>query len=85
MDLRTSPADEAFRAGLREFLAAQLPTIPAQPARDDWPARRTWDTDWQRRLFDAGYAGLNWPKEYGGQEASPNGLALGIGFGQSSF
>src|SRR6478735_3264620 len=71
MDLRTSPDDEAFRAGLREFLAEQLPTIPPQPGRDDWPARRKWDTDWQRRLFDAGYAGLNWPKEYGGQEASP--------------
>ena len=23
--------------------------------------------DWQRRLFEAGYAGLAWPKEYGGQ------------------
>jgi alkylation response protein AidB-like acyl-CoA dehydrogenase len=71
MDLRTSPADEEFRAGLREFLAASLPTVPPPPPRDDWPARRTWDTDWQRRLFDAGYAGLNWPKQYGGQEASP--------------
>jgi alkylation response protein AidB-like acyl-CoA dehydrogenase len=72
MDLRTAPEDEAFRAGLREFLASALPTVPPQPARDDWPARRAWDTDWQRRLFDAGYAGLNWPKEYGGQEAPPS-------------
>ncbi len=31
-----------------------------------------WDTDWQRRLFDAGYAGLNWPKEYGGQDGAPS-------------
>jgi alkylation response protein AidB-like acyl-CoA dehydrogenase len=41
------------------------------PARDAWDARRKWDTDWQRRLFDAGYAGLHWPAEYGGRGASP--------------
>ena len=72
MDLRNSAEDEAFRAGLREWLAATLPGIPAQPARDDWTARRGWDTDWQRRLFDASYAGLNWPTEYGGQNAPPS-------------
>jgi alkylation response protein AidB-like acyl-CoA dehydrogenase len=72
MDLRTSEADEAFRAELREFLAAALPALPPQPDRDDWEARRGWDTDWQRRLFDAGLAGMNWPKEYGGREAPPS-------------
>src|SRR5690349_21822276 len=41
------------------------------PARDAWVDRRKWDTDWQRRLFDAGWAGLHWPKEYGGRGASP--------------
>ena len=40
MDLRTSPDDEAFRAGLREFLAEQLPTIPPQPGRDDMEGLR---------------------------------------------
>ena len=68
MDLRNSEADEAFRADLRTWLASELPKLPPQPARDDWNARRAWDTDWQRRLFDNGYAGLNWPKEYGGQD-----------------
>ena len=72
MDLRYSDADEEFRAGLREWLASELPNLPAQPSRDDWTARRAWDTDWQRRLFDAGYAGINWPKEYGGQGATPS-------------
>lgn len=72
MDLRFSEADEAFRSNLRAWLATALPELAPQPARDDWNARRTWDTDWQRRLFDAGYAGLNWPKEYGGQDAPPS-------------
>ncbi|MBM3673920.1 MAG: acyl-CoA dehydrogenase [Actinobacteria bacterium] len=72
MDLRYSDEDEAFRAELRAWLAAELAVLAPQPVRDDWDARRRWDTDWQRRLFDAGYAGLSWPKEYGGQDASPS-------------
>jgi alkylation response protein AidB-like acyl-CoA dehydrogenase len=71
MDLRYSEADEAFRAGLRAWLARELPRLPPPPARDDWAARRRFDTGWQRRLFDAGYAGINWPRAYGGREASP--------------
>ncbi len=72
MDLRYSDVDEAFRARLREWLSSELPKLPEQPPRDDWSARRGWDTDWQRRLFDAGYAGINWPKEFGGQGATPS-------------
>ncbi len=72
MDLRYSEADEAFRAELRAWLAHTLPALPAHPARDDWPARVRYDTDWQRRLFDAGYAGMSWPKAYGGRDASPS-------------
>jgi alkylation response protein AidB-like acyl-CoA dehydrogenase len=71
MELRYSDADEAFRADLRAWLATALPSIPPSPPRDAWEERRKWDTDWQRRLFDAGYAGLHWPKEYGGRGASP--------------
>ena len=71
MELAYSDVDEAFRAELRAWLDATLPALAAQPARDAWDARRKWDTDWQRRLFDAGYAGLHWPKEYGGRGASP--------------
>jgi alkylation response protein AidB-like acyl-CoA dehydrogenase len=72
VNLRDSEAEAAFRAELREWLAGVLPSLPAHPRRDDWSARRRFDTDWQRRLFDAGYAGLAWPREYGGRDASPS-------------
>src|SRR6185436_1748338 len=71
MDLRDSDAEAAFRAELREWLARTLPELATAPGRDDWPARVRFDTDWQRRLFDAGYAGVSWPAEYGGRDASP--------------
>ncbi|MDQ1477873.1 MAG: hypothetical protein QOE62_3102 [Actinomycetota bacterium] len=71
MELRYSDADESFRAELHAWLGTALPALPPQPPRDAWPERRKWDTEWQRRLFDAGYAGLHWPKEYGGRGASP--------------
>ena len=47
-----------------------LPTLPAKPPGDDWDDRRAYDTGWQRRLFDAGYAGISWPVEYGGRGAT---------------
>jgi alkylation response protein AidB-like acyl-CoA dehydrogenase len=72
MDLRYSEADEAFRAELRAWLGQTLPTLSAPPRRDDWAGRRRFDTDWQRRLFDAGYAGLSWPRRYGGRDAPPS-------------
>jgi hypothetical protein len=71
MDLRYSESEEAFRAGLRAWLAEVLPTLPPRPSLLDWPARRVFDTTWQRMLFDAGYAGIDWPVEGGGRGASP--------------
>lgn len=71
MDLRYSESDERFRSELRIWLAEALPLLPPEPARNDWDGRRTYDTEWQRRLFDAGYAGINWPVEAGGRGASP--------------
>ncbi len=70
MDLRYSDADEKFRAELRAWLAAQVPMHGPPPARHDWDARRAWDLGWQRKLYDAGYAGVNWPKAYGGRGAT---------------
>ncbi|MGO9061587.1 MAG: acyl-CoA dehydrogenase [Candidatus Binataceae bacterium] len=72
MDLSYSAAEEAFREKVRSFLAANLPPgwgtkSYVQPARD---AQTEFLREWQRKLYDAGLLGLEWPKEYGGQGAS---------------
>ena len=71
MDLRYSAAEDQFRDELRAWLVTTLPTLGAAPPADDWPARRAFDSRWQRLLFDAGYAGVDWPTEGGGRGASP--------------
>ncbi|WP_409058285.1 acyl-CoA dehydrogenase family protein [Streptomyces sp. SYP-A7185] len=71
MDLTYTEEEESFRAGLREWLARTLPHLPPRPDPLDWPGRRAYDTGWQRRLYDAGYAGLHWPVDAGGQGATP--------------
>jgi alkylation response protein AidB-like acyl-CoA dehydrogenase len=72
VDLRYSDSDEEFRHELRSWLAGVLPGLPPEPPLDDWPARRAYDTHWQRLLHDAGYAGVDWPKAFGGLGASPS-------------
>jgi len=71
VELRFSDEEEAFRAKLTAWLDEVLPTVGPPPPMDDWEARRAYDCQWQRMLFDAGYAGINWPAEVGGLGASP--------------
>ncbi|MFI9185717.1 acyl-CoA dehydrogenase family protein [Streptomyces goshikiensis] len=71
MDLTYTEEEREFRARLRAWLAKVLPELPARPSPDDWPGRRAHDTGWQRRLYDAGYAGLHWPLDAGGRGATP--------------
>ncbi|EKF21306.1 acyl-CoA dehydrogenase, N-terminal domain protein [Mycolicibacterium hassiacum DSM 44199] len=68
MDLNDSPAEARFRARLRAWLADTLPTLPWPEPADMHERRRFWSV-WQRKLFDAGFAGLSWPAEYGGAGA----------------
>jgi alkylation response protein AidB-like acyl-CoA dehydrogenase len=70
VDLLWSEEDEHFRAELRSWLEKALAQLAPEPAREDWAARRARDTTWQRMLYDAGYAGINWPSEFGGRGAS---------------
>ncbi len=68
MDLSFSPAEETFRAEVREWLAANVPDPPLESGdtRDGF-ARHL---EWERTLFDAGYAVVSWPRRYGGRDAS---------------
>ncbi|WP_060179492.1 acyl-CoA dehydrogenase [Streptomyces sp. IMTB 1903] len=71
MDLAYTEEEQDFRARLREWLHKALPELPARPSPDDWPGRRAYDLGWQRRLYEAGYAGLHWPVDAGGRGATP--------------
>jgi alkylation response protein AidB-like acyl-CoA dehydrogenase len=55
VDLRDSPDEAAFREGIRTWLQENL------PAGDQ--------REWSRKMYEAGYAGLTWPEEYGGYGA----------------
>ncbi len=71
MDLRYTEEEGAFRDELRNWLVDAVPAHGPAPDEDDWEATRAYDAAWQRTLFDAGYAGINWPVEFGGRGASP--------------
>ncbi|HEX8804209.1 MAG TPA: acyl-CoA dehydrogenase family protein [Acidimicrobiales bacterium] len=71
MRLQDSPAEERFRKEVRTWLPEVVPTLPDKPAATDWAGRRAYDTGWQARLHEAGYAGINWPEAYGGVGATP--------------
>jgi alkylation response protein AidB-like acyl-CoA dehydrogenase len=70
VDLRYSESDEKFRAELCAWLKEAVPAHGDPPGIHDWASRRDYDTSWQRKLYEAGYAGINWPAEYGGRDAS---------------
>jgi len=61
---------DAFRREVREWLAANMEPLPPGTARmameDPPPELVARSRVLQRRLFDAGYAGITYPKEYGG-------------------
>jgi alkylation response protein AidB-like acyl-CoA dehydrogenase len=71
MHLRDSESDATFRLEVRNWLRDAVATLPPPPSSDDWDGRRSFDSTWQRMLFDAGYAGINWPSEHGGRGATP--------------
>jgi alkylation response protein AidB-like acyl-CoA dehydrogenase len=70
MDLADSPEEARFRAEVRGWLAEVLPRLP-WPEPQDMVEKLPFWRQWQRTLFDAGYAGLSWPTGYGGQGADP--------------
>jgi alkylation response protein AidB-like acyl-CoA dehydrogenase len=68
MDLTFSEKETAFRDELRGWLAENPP--PPEPAGGGEDASYAWRRDWQRTLYDAGWAAPGRPVEYGGRGAS---------------
>jgi alkylation response protein AidB-like acyl-CoA dehydrogenase len=75
MDFNDTAEEAAFRAEAHAFLAAN-----AEPKAGARPVLRQSGVDaeavqrckaWQAKKADAGFAGLTWPKRFGGREASP--------------
>src|SRR5207245_874919 len=66
MDLRDGKEEAAFRATLRAWLEANVPAGLRGFRGWSDPAALALGRDWSKRLAEAGYAGLTWPKEDGG-------------------
>lgn len=79
MDLTYTADEEAFRAELRAWLSANIPeewTAPGfwagLPEAENFELRRNWERD--KAL--AGFAGIQWPVEYGGRGGTPGMKAI---------
>jgi alkylation response protein AidB-like acyl-CoA dehydrogenase len=68
VDLADSPEEAEFRAQVRAWLGKTLPLLP-WPEPVELVEKLPFWRQWQRRLFADGYAGLSWPREYGGRGA----------------
>jgi alkylation response protein AidB-like acyl-CoA dehydrogenase len=71
MDFDFSPEEEGYRLEVRAWLENNVPAWWRERAedRDDLPGDDAFERlrEWHRDLYDAGYVGVTWPKEYGGQ------------------
>ncbi|MYA15569.1 MAG: acyl-CoA dehydrogenase, partial [Gammaproteobacteria bacterium] len=67
MDFNDTPEEAAFREEAREWLKANVPTREELEGLDEIEASKLW----QKRKYDAGWACIRWPAEYGGRSASP--------------
>jgi len=79
MDFDDTIEEAAFRALARDWIAANAPkhleaelthaSFGANPVKSEDPLKAS--KAWQKKKADAGWACLNWPKEYGGGGRSP--------------
>ena len=74
MDLNDSPEQAEYRAKVRAWLEEhkdEAPVLRGEGAIEDEEAAIVAHRAWQRELAEAGFVGLTWPKEYGGQGLGP--------------
>src|SRR5687768_8931504 len=75
MDFTLTPDQQTFRDRVRSWLKENLPAESSARTRrptSDIPRPEQYDfmRKWQRRMYEAGFVGLTWPKEAGGQGLS---------------
>ncbi len=74
MDLRFTDEDEAFRNEVAEFLETELggrfSAVRHRGGPGDDTALIEERKEWEKRLGQAGWIGLSWPKALGGRELS---------------
>ena len=72
MDLGLTPSELRFRDELRTWLKVNAPPKPDLTVNTTHAATAFHQQikDWQRKLFDGGYAGIAWPKDFGGRGAT---------------
>ncbi len=67
MDLSLTESEAAFRDEVRTWLQENHPG--PSPEGDD-QAEFEFRRSWQRKMHEAGWAGISWPEEYGGKGAT---------------
>jgi alkylation response protein AidB-like acyl-CoA dehydrogenase len=67
MDLTLTAEEEAFQRELRAWLEENHPG-PSPRGGDQ--SQFDFEREWQRKLHEGGWAGISWPKEYGGRGAT---------------
>ena len=72
VDLNLNPKELAFRDEVRAWFEVNTPRdwVARRNAEESMEARFAYLRDWQRTLYDAGWAGVSWPVEYGGRGAT---------------
>ena len=70
MEYRESRQEQQFRQEAREWLRTNKPK-ERRPPDDSFADQAAYDRAWQRARHEGGWAGVHWPKEYGGRGASP--------------
>jgi len=67
---RQATSDEAFRAELRAWFAANISEEFREKRGLSFEQKVVIRRTWQKKLFEAGWVGIGWAKEYGGRGAT---------------
>ncbi|MBC9889602.1 MAG: acyl-CoA dehydrogenase, partial [Opitutae bacterium] len=76
MDLNLTKSEQQFRDDFRAWLKDNLPEEPIKPAGENDAGYWKYLREWQNKMFQGGWAGVSWPKEFGGRGATPIEAAL---------